>query len=111
MYYGRQRIQGLIETGRLWILQRDTRIIGAAEIEENRISDLFVLSEKQEENLKQMIQETEKLMKENYESVVFEVMLPDIEVYEKAGYHTIRHEKMFLLNDDAFTWAVMEKKL
>lgn len=111
MYYGRQRIQGLVETGRLWILQRDTRIIGAAEIEENRISDLFVLSEKQEENLKQMIQETEKLMKENYESVVFEVMLPDIEVYEKAGYHTIRHEKMFLLNDDAFTWAVMEKKL
>ncbi|MDO4340202.1 MAG: hypothetical protein Q4C91_19290 [Eubacteriales bacterium] len=58
-----------------------------------------------------MLQETEKLIKENRKSAVFEVMLPDLEEFEKRGYHTLRHEKMILLNDNVLIWTIMEKEL
>lgn len=110
-YYSRQRIQGLIETGGIWILQQDIRIIGTEMIEENRISELFVLPQKREENLNKLICETENFMKGNHESAFFEVMLPNVDVYEKMGYRTIRHEAMTQLNDRVLTWVIMEKKL
>lgn len=105
LYYDRQRIQKLIELGKVWVLQKDMCIIGTAQLEEKSIADIFVLPEKQEEAITLLMKEAEKIRK----TPVFEVMLPDVDFFEKNGYHTIGHKKMNLFDKSMLTWAVMEK--
>lgn len=40
----------------------------------------------------------EKEAGKDYENVILDVSLPACCLYEKLGYHTIRHEQMFLIN-------------
>ena len=112
MYHCKERVLPDIQAGNVWVLQLDGRIIGTGSIEENHITRFYVLPEFQRKGYgTRIMQELEKRIGENYETVELDSSLVSCFLYEKLGYHTIRHEQMHLMNGVMLVYEVMEKRL
>ena len=112
MYHCKERILPDIQAGNVWILLLDGRIIGTGSIEENHITRFYVLPEFQRKGYgTRIMQELEKRIGENYETVELDSSLVSSFLYEKLGYHTIRREQMHLMNGVVLVYEVMGKRL
>ncbi len=112
MYHSRERIQADIQAGNVWVLRVDGRTIGTGSIEENNITRLYVLPEFQGKGYgTRIIGELEQRIGEEYGSVGLDASLPSCFLYEKLGYHTIRHERIHLMNGIVLVYEVMGKQL
>jgi len=112
MYYNRERTQADIQAGNVWVLLVDGRIIGTGSIEENNITSLYVLPEFQGKGYgTRMVGELEQQIGEKYGSVELDASLPSRFMYEKLGYHTIRHERIHLMKGVVLVNEVMGKQL
>lgn len=111
-FHDKERILGDIQKGNVWVLVRGGKIIGTGSVEENRIDRLYVLPECQKKGHgTYIIRELEKEIAKSFKTVSLEASLASCMLYEKMGYHTVRHEWLQLPGDVVFVWDVMEKEL
>lgn len=53
----------------------------------------------------------ETRIEETYDSVYLDASLPAAALYEKLGFHTVKHERYPVENGVVLVYEVMEKKL
>lgn len=101
-----------IENGNVGILLVDNQIIGTGSCEGNHITRVYVLPQFQKKGYGSFIMQClEDEISEKYDTVMLDASLPASHLYEKRGYHTIKHEKWVCENNVVLVYEIMEKEL
>lgn len=101
-----------IGNGSVGILKADGRIVATGCFVENHITRVYVLPEYQKRGLGTQIMKTlETRIGEAYDSVYLDASLPAAALYEKLGFHTVKHERYPVENGVVLVYEIMEKSL
>lgn len=112
LLHSKERILEDIGAGNVWLLMGDDQILGTGTIEENHMTRVYVPPKLQHKGYgSRIMQELEMRIAQNYDTVGLDASLPACRVYEKRGYHTIRHDQINLMNDVILVYDVMEKQV
>lgn len=110
--HNRENIAKDIENGNVGILLVDNQIIGTGSCEGNHITRVYVLPQFQKKGYGSFIMQClEDEISEKYDTVMLDASLPASHLYEKRGYHTIKHEKWACENNVVLVYEIMEKEL
>lgn len=110
--HNRENIVKDIESGNAGILLDNDQIVGTGSHDENHITRVYVLPEFQGKGYGSFIMQClENEIAEKYDTVLLDASLPASHLYEKRGYHTIKHEKWSVENDVVLVYEIMEKSL
>lgn len=112
-HHNDKNIETDIENGSVYLcFNNDNETVGTVTIKENEICRLFVLPEYQGNGYgRQLLSFAEKIISENYSSIILDASLPAKAIYLKRGYistefHTIKTE-----NGDFLCYDVMIKQI
>lgn len=106
-----ESIEADIEKGLVRVLTVDDIIVGTGSMEDNHITRMYVASDAQSKGYGSYIMEQlEKELARDYDSVVLEASLAASCFYENRGYKTFKHEQFFTY-DSILVYDLMEKKL
>lgn len=106
-----ESIEADIEKEAVRVLTDDNSIVGTGSFEDNHITRIYVAPDSQGKGYGTYIMEQlEKELARNYNSVVLEASLAASCFYENRGYKTFKHEQ-FSTNDSILVYDLMEKKL
>lgn len=101
-----------IENGSVGMIRADGKIVATGCSKENHITRVYVLPEYQKRGLGTQIMNTlETRIGEAYGSVYLDASLPAAALYEKLGFHTVKHERYPLQNEVVLVYEIMEKHL
>lgn len=110
--HSREAIEKDMEKGNVGILRADGRIVATGCFEGNHITRVYVLPEYQKRGIGTQIMKTlEARIGENCDSVCLDASLPAAALYEKLGYHTVKHDRYELENGVVLVYEIMDKKL
>lgn len=110
--HSKEAIAKDIGNGSVGILKADGKIVATGCFEGNHITRVYVLPEYQKRGLGTRIMKTlETRIGENYDSVYLDASLPAAALYEKLGFHTVKHERYPVGNEVVLVYEIMEKKL
>ena len=99
-----------LEEGMIYILSDDEYVISVGSYEGNHVTRIFVRTDYQRHGVGSlMMQRLEDVISREYESVRLEATMPSVIMFEKRGYHTIRHDKWTVRNGAVLVYPVMEK--
>lgn len=94
------------------IVKADGKIVATGCFEGNHITRVYVLPEYQKKGIGTLIMKTlETRIGETYDSVYLDASLPAAALYEKRGFHTVKHERYPVENEVVLVYEIMEKKL
>ncbi|MDE5781545.1 MAG: GNAT family N-acetyltransferase [Lachnospiraceae bacterium] len=111
-HHSKENIAMDIENGNVGILVADNQIVGTGSHDGNHITRVYVLPEFQRKGYGSYIMQClEDEIAEKYNTVLLDASLPACHLYEKRGYNTIKHEKLFVANDAVLVYEVMERIL
>lgn len=92
------------------MIRADGKIVATGCFEGNHITRVYVLPEYQKRGLGTQIMKTlEARIGKAYGSVYLDASLPAAALYEKLGFHTVRHERYPLENEVVLVYEIMEK--
>ena len=112
LLHSKERILQDIQAGNVWLLMWDDQIVGTGSVEENHITRVYVSPKQQKKGYgSRIMQELEMRIAQKYDTVELDASLPACRVYEKRGYHTVRHDQEQLSNGVILVYDIMEKKL
>ncbi len=101
-----------IENGYVSVLKINDEIIGTGSFARNHITRVYVLPEHQKKGYGTfIIKNIETEIAKKYEKANLDASLPASTLYEKLGYHTIKHEKYPVENDVVLVYEIMEKEM
>lgn len=108
--HSKEAIAKDIENGSVGMIRADGKIVATGCFEGNHITRVYVLPEYQKRGLGTQIMKTlEARIGEAYGSVYLDASLPAAALYEKLGFHTVRHERYLLENGVVLVYEIMEK--
>ncbi|MBD5137431.1 MAG: GNAT family N-acetyltransferase [Lachnospiraceae bacterium] len=111
-HHSKDNITMDIEKGNVGILVDNNQIVGTGSHDGNHITRVYVLPEFQRKGYGSFIMQClEDEIAEKYNTVLLDASLPACHLYEKRGYNTIKHEKLFVANDAVLVYEVMERIL
>lgn len=111
-FHNMENVAKDIENGKVGILLENDQIVGTGSHDGNHITRVYVLPEFQGKGYGSfMMQCLEDEISVKYDTVLLDASLPASHLYERRGYHTIRHEKRVVENDVVLVYEVMEKTL
>lgn len=101
-----------IKAGHVGVLKNEDEIIGTGSYSENHITRLYVKPIYQNQGYGSYIMQCleDEISKSN-ESVYLDASLPACHLYEKRGYHAVKHERLNVGNDVVLVYEIMEKRL
>lgn len=101
-----------IAKGNLYVLKEDGRIIGTGSFNKAHITRVYVLPEYQKSGYGTfIIKNIESEIAKNYDKAYLDASLPAAALYEKLGFHTVKHERYSVENGVVLVYEVMEKVL
>ncbi len=101
-----------IDNGYVSVLKVDDEIIATGSFVHNHITRVYVLPEHQKKGYGTFIvKQIEAQICKMYDKAYLDASLPATTLYEKLGYHTIKHEKYPVENDVVLAYEIMEKEL
>lgn len=110
--HSKEAIAKDIGTGSVGIVKADGRIVATGCFVGNHITRVYVLPEYQKRGLgTQIMKSLETRIGEAYDSVYLDASLPAAALYEKLGFHTIKHERYPVENGVVLVYEIMEKHL
>lgn len=110
--HGRKAILKDIENENVGVIKADGKIVATGCFVENHITRVYVLPEYQHKGYGTFIIKTiESQISDNYDRVNLDASLPAVTLYEKLGYHTLKHDTYSLENGVVLVYEVMEKEL
>lgn len=110
--HGREAILKDIENGNVGVLKEDDKMIGTGSFVGNHITRVYVLPEYQHKGYGTfIIKKLETQISGNYDTAILDASLPAVMLYEKLGYHTLKHDEYALENGVVLVYDVMEKGL
>lgn len=99
-----------IENGSVGMIREDGKIVATGCFKGNHITRVYVLPECQKKGLGTQIMKTlETRIGEMYDSVYLDASLPAAALYERLGYHTVKHERYSVENGVVLVYEIMEK--
>lgn len=108
----KENISQDVENGIVGVLQIDDVIIGTGCYKDNHITRVYVKPEYQGKGYGSYIMQClEDEISLNYDTVYLDSSLPASRLYEKRGYHTLKHEQWKVENGVILVYEVMEKSL
>lgn len=111
-HHNRENIARDIELGNVGILVVNDQIVGTGSHDGNHITRVYVLPEFQGKGYGSFIMQClEDEIAAKHSTVMLDASLPASHLYERRGYHTIKHEKWTVENDVVLVYEVMEKSL
>lgn len=108
----KEKISEDIRNGKVSVLWDNDVLVGTGSYQDNHITRVYVHPDYQGKGYGSSIME--KLEQEialNYDKVYLDASLPASHLYEKRGYHTIKHDKWNVENGVVLVYEVMEKFL
>jgi len=94
------------------VLTIEDKIVGTGSYVENHITRVYVAPTQQGNGYGTFIMETiEREIVKKHDKAYLDASLPAAGLYEKLGYHTVKHEKHLVENDVVLVYEVMEKIL
>ena len=94
------------------ILLADHVLVGTGSYQDNHITRVYVHPDVQGRGYgSSIMQKLEQEIALHYDSALLDASLPASGLYERRGYHTIKHEKWNLENDVVLVYEIMEKPL
>lgn len=101
-----------IAKGNLYVLKEDGRVIGTGSFNKAHITRVYVLPECQKRGYGTfIIKNIEAEIAKDYDKAYLDASLPAVTLYEKLGFHTVRHERYPVENGVVLVYEVMEKVL
>ncbi len=101
-----------IESGAVGILKDNDGIVGTGSYKDNHITRVFVKPTCQSKGYGSYIMKClERKIQQIFDCIYLEASLPASHLYEKMGYHTIRHEKWNVENGRILVYEVMVKNV
>lgn len=101
-----------IKNGNVYVLLEDNKIIGTGTKKENHITRVYILPEFQGKGYGTFIMnELEREIAKNYNSVNIDASLPACRLYYKIGYKTVGHGIWECQNEVLQVYEIMEKEL
>ncbi len=110
--HGRKAILKDIENENVGVIKADEKIVATGCFVENHITRVYVLPKYQHKGYVTFIIKTiESQISGNYDRANLDASLPAVTLYEKLGYHTLKHDTYSLENGAVLVYEVMEKGL
>lgn len=110
--HNQQNIASDIQNGHVGILLDNNQLVGTGCYKENHITRVYVAPEFQRRGYGSYIMQClEAEITSKYDSVELDASLPACQLYEKRGYHTIRHGRCDVENGVVLIYEVMEKRM
>lgn len=101
-----------IQKNNVYVLESGNVAVGTGSFEENHITRLYVLPERQGKGYgSYILGELEKEIAKKYDCILLDASLPACRFYENNGYQTARHEEYKCGNDAVLVYDVMEKQI
>jgi GNAT superfamily N-acetyltransferase len=111
-HHSKAAIKKDIEDGFVSILKVDEKIVATGCFVDNHITRVYVLPEYQNKGYGAfIIKDIEAKIACRYDEVSLDASLPAAALYEKLGYHTLKHEKYPVENGAILAYEVMQKEL
>ena len=108
----KENISRDIENGFVGVLRSDNIIVGTGCYKDNHITRVYVKPEYQGQGYGSYIMQClENELSLKFDTVYLDASLPASHLYEKRGYHTIRHERWNVENGVILVYEVMVKPL
>lgn len=108
-FHTQERIFRDISEGNVWVLSDDTMLLGTCTCVENMIMRLFVRPEFQNLGYGRIIlDDIEKNILQKYDRVILEAVISASRLYERRGYKTVSHEKLFICESAMLCYEVMK---
>lgn len=112
LLHSKEKILEDIQAGHVWVLIQDGQVLGTGTVEENHITRVYVPAHLQGKGYgSRIMQELELRVAQDYDTAQLDASLPACRMYEKRGYHTIRHEQKHVFGEAVLVYDVMEKKV
>lgn len=88
----------------------NNNLVGTGSFSSNHITRVYVDPTHQRQGYgRTIIQYLEDAIFKQHNAIILDASLPAVSLYEKLGYHTVRHEKIFLENDRVLVYDIMQK--
>ncbi|MCD7837255.1 MAG: GNAT family N-acetyltransferase [Lachnospiraceae bacterium] len=111
-HHNKNVIEQDIDNGNVSVLKVDDEIVATGSFVDNHITRVYVLPKHQKKGYGTFIvKQIEAQIYEKYDKAYLDASLPAATLYEKLGYHTVRHEKYPVKNGVVLAYEIMEKKL
>ena len=111
-HHSEDAIEKDINNGYVSVLKIDGTIVATGCFVDNHITRVYVLPKYQKKGFGTFIVKTiEEQIRKTYDKVELDASLPAAALYEKLGFSTIKHEKLFLENGVILAYEKMEKEL
>lgn len=101
-----------IANGSVGILRADGSIVATGCFRDNHITRVYVLPDYQKKGLGTLIiKNIEGQIGEAHGTIYLDASLPAVQLYEKLGFRTVKHERYPVENGAVLVYEVMEKRL
>lgn len=111
-FHDKERIGKDIETGNVYVLLENNKIIGTGTVKENHITRVYVLPDFQGKGFGTFIMDQlEEEIGKQYDNAEVDASLPACKLYYNRGYKTIDHGIWECTNGIIQIYEMMEKKL
>ncbi len=108
-----ENIEKDIKANRVWMLLNESKeLVGTGSYVENYVTRLYIAPKHQRKGYGSYIMDKiEAEIAKNYDWCQLDASLPASQVYEKRGYHTIKHDEHQVANGVILVYEIMEKPL
>lgn len=110
--HNKEKISQDIGKGYVGILINDNQLLGTGSYENNHITRVYVTPKFHGKGYGSFImQSLEHEIALKYRTIYLDASLSAVNLYEKLGYKTVKHEKYVLENDSVLVYEVMKKEI
>ncbi len=111
-HHSKTAIEQDLANGYVSVLKVDDEIVATGCFVENHITRVYVSPEHQKKGYGTFIvNHIEGRIGEKYDKAYLDASLPAATLYERLGYHTVKHEKYPVENGVVLAYEIMEKEL
>ena len=111
-WHSPERVSAAVGAGQVYILLNGGNLVGTGSREENHITRVFVLPAYQGRGYgRYILDRLEEAVGADYDAVRLDASLPAVGLYERRGYHTVKHQSEETGDGAVLVWDVMEKRL
>lgn len=108
-----ENIEKDIKENHVWLLLSETKeLVGTGSYAKNHVTRLYIAPKHQRKGYGSYIMDQlEAEIAKDYNCCILDASLPASQLYEKRGYHTIKHDQYEVANDAILVYEIMEKPL